>query len=178
MTGSPVGGTDGSLWKREPRFSPARIASWNDERDVTRPSDGGTRYAVFSSRFFFRFPFSGAFIWKNPNGNSQDTRTFGFDKRIDLSGSCAPKHPPSLRLPPCYRPSAARPGARAPQWRSGRPSPSAGGKGGAGGGDHDPGGGGTLVRARPLRRGTASSRDLDRRGQGPFSGERRTAAEG
>ena len=83
--------TDGSLWKREPRFSPARIASWNDERDVIRPSDGGTRYAVFSSRFFFRFPFSGAFIWRNPNGNSQDTRTFGFDKRIDLSGSCAPK---------------------------------------------------------------------------------------
>ena len=62
----------GSLWKREPRSSPARIASWNDERDVTRPSDGGTRYAVFSSRFFFRFPFSGAFIWKTPNGNSQN----------------------------------------------------------------------------------------------------------
>jgi len=164
--------TDGSLWKREPRFSPARIASWNDERDVTRPSDGGTRFAVFSSRFFFRFPFSGAFIWRNPNRNSQDTRTFGFDKRIDLSGSCAPKHPPSLRLPPCYRLSAARPGARAPQWRSGRPSPSAGG----GGRRSRPGGGSRSGKTTPpwdgveLRPGPPGPRTLRRSASGGGGG--------
>jgi len=45
--------TDGSLWKREPRFSPARIASWNDERDVIRPS-GGRRFLI---TILFSFPF-------------------------------------------------------------------------------------------------------------------------
>ena len=77
----------------QPVIHPCLGLSLKEWKDAGRER---TRYAVFSSRFFFSFPFSGAFIWKNRNGNSQDTRTFGFDKRIDLSGSLPPRVLPLL----------------------------------------------------------------------------------
>ena len=103
------------------------------------------------------------------------TSCIGSERRLILSGCCASKHPSSLRLPPCYRPSAARPGARAPQWRSGRQSPSA--REGGGAGDFDSGGGSRPGKTTPpwsgveLRPGPPGPRTLQR----SASGRRRMA---
>ena len=106
-------------------------------------------------------------IQRTVRGRSPGTSDRLIQRAIDFSPVSALRstHPASGS-----HPVIARWGARAPQWRSGRPRAiTIGWRGG---------GGGTLVRARPLRRGTASSCDRDRRGQVPFSGACRAAAEG
>ena len=58
-------GTDGSLWKREPRFSLARKGSWNDERDVIRLARRRSQIPPFLPFFrsFFVILF-GHTIWR------------------------------------------------------------------------------------------------------------------